>query len=83
MVHVVLTPKPFVLAFLLAVPLLALDRTPKSLTWFIQSGAAAMFRSSRVMDLSLTKDGRLWVATDQALFCFDGSPSLASNEATL
>ena len=42
---ILISTRRIVLAFLLAVPLLALDRTPKSLTWFIESGAAAMFRS--------------------------------------
>lgn len=72
MVHVVLTPKPFVLAFLLAAPLMALDPHTKitDLVHTKWSGADVPF--GRVNDLAQTKDGSLWVATDQALFRFDG-----------
>ena len=71
MVHV-LTPKPFFLAFLLAAPLMALDPHTKitDLVHTKWSGADVGFGG--VYDLAQTKDGRLWLATDQALFWFDG-----------
>jgi signal transduction histidine kinase/ligand-binding sensor domain-containing protein len=72
MVHVVLTPKPFVLALLLAAPLMALDPHTKitDLVHTKWSGADVPF--GWVIDLAQTKDGSFWVATDQALFRFDG-----------
>jgi signal transduction histidine kinase/ligand-binding sensor domain-containing protein len=72
MVHVVLTPKPFLIALLLAAPLMALDPHTKitDLVHTKWSGADVPFGSVR--DLAQTKDGSFWVATDQALFRFDG-----------
>ena len=72
MVHLVLTPKPFVLALLLAAPLMALDPHTKisDLVHTKWSGADVPF--GWVRDLAQTKDGSLWLATDQALFRFDG-----------
>jgi hypothetical protein len=57
MVIVVITPAPFVLAFLLAVPLLALDPHTKitDLVHTKWSGSDVSF--GRVMDLSQTKMG--------------------------
>jgi ligand-binding sensor domain-containing protein len=72
MVHVVLTSKPLVLAFLLAAPLMALDPHTK-ITEIVHtkwSGADVPF--GWATDLAQTNDGRLWVATDQALCRFDG-----------
>jgi ligand-binding sensor domain-containing protein len=72
MVRIVLAAKPFLLAFLLAAPLMALDPHTKitDLVHTKWSGGDVPF--SYVFALAQTRDGRLWVATDQALFWFDG-----------